>query len=174
MIYVKVETQRVYSHSENGMPKIEKIVQTFQDGMNFDKFLKYLPYQMYKSVKIHSVLEIDGQEKNEIDKDPWIAKLEAVLSKMNQPEESLQDKYEKEKLRNDELLARLERLEANLKVEQKPDELEKVDEKEIEEEPDVDEFEELKKQYFDKFGKNPHHLWKVETLKEKLNANNVR
>lgn len=173
MIYVKVETQRVYAHTDNGMPKIETIVQTFQDGFNFDKFLKYLPYQAYQSVKINSVLEKNGNDAKEIDPSKWVEKLNGVLAKMNMPEETLQEKLQKEKQRNDELLQRLERLEASLKPEIKTDELKPVQQK-VESDEENDELESLKQQYIEKFGKNPHHLWKVETLKEKLNADNVR
>lgn len=38
-------------------------------------------------------------------------------------------------------------------------------------EKEDDELEDLKAKYIEKFNKNPHHLWKAETIKEKLEEN---
>ena len=61
---VVVETKRVVSHKQDGMPLIETIKQTISPKATFDKFLKYLPNQGYSKVTVLSVLE----DEKEVDK----------------------------------------------------------------------------------------------------------
>ena len=172
-MYVKVETQRVYSHGADGMPKIEKIVQTFSETFEFPKFLKYLPFQGYLVDRLKVTRVFDAEK--EYDTAKWQKMLADVVATMNVPEKTIHDKYEDEKLRNDELQKRLEALESMLK-----------DEPEKEEEPEAPETEEgeqevkevksptvaqLKRMYMEKFGQRPHHLWNSAKLKDKLGIN---
>ncbi len=165
MITVVVETQKVYSHSNDGMPKVEVLSQKLRDGANFDKFLKYLPFQGFirDKVKILKVVEKKDGKISEIDKTPWVERVKEVVNKMNQPKETIYDKYEKEKQRNDELSDRLAALEAKIGNSGK----------EPKEETKDSNFESLTKTelvelYKEKFDKNPFHGWKKEELIEKL------
>jgi len=162
MITVVVETQRVYSHGNDGMPKVEKIQQKFQDGANFDKFLKYLPLQGYLNDKLRIVKVVeDGKE---IDKEPYSNRLREVVRKLNIPEETIQDKYKKEKERNDELMERLAMLEAKVNNPEHEPETEKVKESTFDNLTKA----ELSEHYKEKFGKNPFPGWKKDELIEKL------
>lgn len=162
MITVVVETQKVYSHGTDGMPKVEKIQQKFREGANFNKFLKYLPFQGYINDKIRIVKAVDGE--NEVDKTPYEQKLKEVLIKLNTPEETIQDKYEKEKQRNDELSERLAALEAKFSQPKQELEKEKIEESTFEDLTKA----ELTELYKEKFGKNPFSGWKKEELMNKL------
>jgi hypothetical protein len=174
MIYVKVETQRVYSHGADGMPKIEKIEQTFNETFEFPKFLKYLPYQGYLVDRLKVTRVFDSEK--EYDTAKWQKMLADVVVQMNVPEKNIHDKYEEEKQRNDELQKRLEALEAMLK--EAPEKEEETAEKPETPENKQDEKPkkpltrgELSRMYLDRFGQKPHHLWTVDKLKEKLGIN---
>lgn len=166
MMYVKINTERVYSHGTDGMPKIEKIVQTIEDGFPFQKFLKYLPFQGYINNKLKILRVFDSEKDYDVAK--WQQMLDEVVNKMAVPEKTIDEKYEDEKQRNDELMERLAALEAKLNP---------VTEPEFEEEPEnepenVNPAEpteaQLRKEYEKKFKKKAHHLWSVETIKSKL------
>jgi len=158
MITVVVETQRVYSHGTDGMPKVEKIQQKMSAGAEFDKFLKYLPYQGYIRDKTKVVKATEKGE--EVDKAPFQERLSEVMKKLNTPEETIHDKYAKEKQRNDELMERITALEAKF---EKPKE-------------NLKEFnpfdglskKELQEAYQEKFDKKPFHGWNKDELIEKL------
>ncbi len=173
MITVTVETQRVYSHDEKGMAKIETIPQKLKEGANFNKFLKYLPAQGYIKVKILKATDVKDGKVVEVDKSPYEKMLNEVISKKNTPEETIQDKYNKEKERNDELLARLAALESRVGNEPKQElEKEKIEAGQEEKVQSID-FEnatkaELSEVYKQKFGKKPFAGWKKEEIIEKL------
>ena len=63
MIHVTIKTKKIYSHDNSGMPKFETINTTLEDGAQFDKFLKYLPFHNFikDELEIISVIE-DGKE----------------------------------------------------------------------------------------------------------------
>ena len=163
MITVVVETQRVYSHGDDGMPKVEIIQQKLEKGANFNKFLKYLPFQRYLTDKlkiVEAVQRKDG-ELIEVDKAPFEKQLNEVVAKLNVKEETIHDKYAKEKQRNDELMERIASLEAKFNNEQKEDL------KEVNPFEDATK-EELTKAYKVKFGKQPYNGWKKDVLIKRL------
>lgn len=145
------------------MPKFETINTTLQDGAQFDKFLKYLPFQNFikDDLEIVEVFESKGKEIVQLDKKEWVEKLKSAISGIGEVEQTLADKYEEEKQRNDELQERLEKLE---KLLNQPKELPKI-------KADVksDELEGARRLYSEKTGKKPYHGWDVETLKQKIN-----
>ena len=112
MKYIKIETQRVYSHGTDGMPKIEKIVVTLQDGFEFNKFLKYFPLHGYLNDRLKVVKVFDKEKEYEVKE--WQKKLDDAILKLTTPEKTLDEKYIEEKQRNDELMERLAALEAKL------------------------------------------------------------
>jgi predicted choloylglycine hydrolase len=143
MIYVKVETQKVYSYGSDGMPKIEKIEQTFSETFEFPKFLKYLPFQGYLVDRL-KVLVVWDQEKDAVpltkeqfakfaagkesfagytllDSAKWQKMLADVVASMNVQEKTIHDKYEEkqqqyeaQKKLNDELMERIALIEAKM------------------------------------------------------------
>lgn len=157
MIHITIKTKRVYSHDGNGMPKFETIDTTLQDGVEFEKFLRYLPMKnfMLDKLKIVSVIE-DGKE---IDKSKWETMLGYVINGMTKQEATLEEKYALEKQRNDQLEARMAELEkmipkkASVKQEQGQEQ---------------DELSDLRVSYTEKTGKKPFHGWDEKTLKQKI------
>lgn len=169
MKYIKVHTERVYSHSTDGMALIETNVQTFEDGFEFEKFLKYLPFQGYLNRKLKVVRVFDKEQEYDVEK--WQEMLKAVVTKIITPEKSLDEKYEDEKQRNNELQERLDALEAMIKgAETKQGKVEvPVTETSVTETPETEPTEaQLRKAYEKKFKKKAHHLWSAETIKNKL------
>lgn len=159
MIHVTIKTKKVYSHDSSGMPKFETISTTLEDGAQYGKFIKYLPYQNFipNDLEIVKVTK-DGKE---IDKSKWEAILKETVNQMTKVEPSLGEKYEAEKQRNDDLQSRLEMLEKMLN---KPKEIEPI-------EPEVSQTETIdtvRDQYFEKVGKKAYHGWDIETLKQKM------
>lgn len=154
MIHVTIKTKRVYSHDGNGMPKFETVDTTLEDGAEFSNFLKYLPMKNFISdeLKIVSVME-DGKE---IEKSKWEKMLIDIVQNIDKVEPTIDEKYESEKRRNDELEARLQ-------------ELEKMIPKKAELKPERNDLTELKKRYTEKTGKKPYHGWDAETLNQKIN-----
>lgn len=160
MIHVTIKTKKIYSYDSSGMPKFETIDTTLQDGVQFEKFLKYLPYQNFikDNLEIVRVIE-DGKE---IDKSKWNDLLINAVKSIGKTEPSLADKYEGEKKRNDELQERLDRLE---KLLNEPKEMPKIQAK-VESSEDI---EALRAEYAEKIGKRAYHGWDAETLKQKIN-----
>lgn len=64
---IVVNTEKVVSHKGDGMPVLESIDQKISPELTFNKFIKYLPNQNYKSATVIKVIE-DGKEINEIGK----------------------------------------------------------------------------------------------------------
>lgn len=164
MIHVTIRTKKIYSYDAMGMPKFETIDTTLEDGAQFNKFIKYLPYQNY----IPSDLEIVKvvKDKEEIDKTDWQKVLNSAIGGMTKVEPTIEEKYNSEKARNDELLERLAKLEAML--EPKNQLIESIEPKiEIK----LSELDQLREEYQEKVGKRPYHGWDIETLKQKINGN---
>lgn len=163
MIYVTIKTKRVYGHGTDGMPKFEVIDITLEDGAQLTKFLKYLPYKQYITDDLRIVKVVSGGK--EIDKSKWENILEKAISAQPKPISKL-DEAEKhlkeEKLRNDELLKRIEALENKGTV----DEIKQIGTPKIG--TPVVLMEELTEMYIAKFGRKPHYKWDEERLKEKL------
>jgi hypothetical protein len=155
MIHITIKTKRVYSHSGDGMPKFETINTTVEDGSQFVKFIKYLPFRSFipKDLGIVKVVE-DGKE---IDKTKWVKALSEAVSNMTKIEPTITEKYETEKRRNDELNERLIALEEKLGKDTENPAPVNVD------------MEELKKAYTEKTGKKPYYGWDAETLTKKIN-----
>ena len=151
MITIYVETQRVYSHGSDNMPKIEKILIAREDGLNYEKFLKYLPQQGYlvDRLKVKKATRLEnGVEYPIEDTSKW----EKMLDEVIHPK-TVKTELEAQVERNDELQKRLELLESKIGTNDKDDEVE-----------------ELKKDYIEKFNKKPFHSWGKEKLIEKLNS----
>lgn len=109
---VKVKTEKVVAHQENGMPKIETITQSISPEATFKKFLQFLPNQNYKSATVVKVFE-DGEEVNKVDE--YQSKVDAALETKHQFGEKVDYKSKSEKLeaKLSEVLERLEALESN-------------------------------------------------------------
>jgi hypothetical protein len=165
MITIFVETQRIYAHDGNGMPKIEKIEQSFSEVV-FGKFLKYLPFQHYLTEKLRVTRVedwVNSKFVQTLDKEPYQKQLLEVVATIGKTEPTVVDQLESEKKRNDELMERLAVLEARLNVQP------------VETEPESNGYNEMKlyelrEEYQKKFGKNPSPAMKKETIIEKLNA----
>ena len=142
------------------MPKFETINTTLQDGVQFEKFLKYLPYQNFIKDELEVVKVFDGEK--ELDKADWVNALKDAIKDIGKEEPTLADKYELEKKRNDELQERLLRLETLLN---EPKELPKKEPK-VE---TADDIESLRAAYKEKVGKKAYFGWDAETLKQKIN-----
>jgi len=178
MIHVKVHTERVYSHGTDGMPKIEAYSQTLESTFEFPKFLKYLPFQNYlnEKLKVERVFETTKDGHKDLPIDAYQKMLEDVIKTFTTPEKTIHDKYEDEKLRNEDLMNRLAALEAKMS---EKDELKSTgDEKMIEfvnnqmpietKVPQQLDEAALRAKYFKQEGKKAHHLWSAETIAKKL------
>lgn len=163
MVNIRIKTKRVYSHGTDGMPKFEVINIALEDGAQFEKFLKYLPYKGYILDDLKVVEATANGEK--IDTLKWQKRIDAKISEMGTVEETLHDKYEKEKRRNDDLESRLKELENLMSGEVK--QLPKIEAK-VESTEETDEISELREAYKEKYGKRPYNGWDIETLKLKL------
>jgi len=174
MIVIFVETQKIYSYEGDGMPKIEKIEQSFSE-VEFIKFLKYLPFQNYlnNKLKVTKVEDWDRDvKKASFPTFEYEARLKQVVAKLSTTEPTVHDQLEAEKKRNDELMKRLEALEA--KIPEQKVKLVVTEEVAVEEvkdenlEPSSGELETLRAEYTKKHGKKPFHKWDVEILKSKI------
>lgn len=171
MIYIHVETKRVYSHGTDGMAKIETIVQKFEDGRNWQTFLKYLPYQGYLKggVKVINVINIKGEVIEQLNVKEWQNQLNEVLLTLDVTPLSVEEKYEAEKKRNDELMERMASLEAKLGLAVRPNEIE-LAEKKMTEPVNYSgwSLENLRIEFERVAGKAPNMLWKEPKLIEQI------
>lgn len=105
---IVVKTEKVTSHKGDGMPVIETITQKISPELTFNKFIKYLLNQNYKSTTVIKVLK-DDKEVSEVKK--YQDKIDYVLSSANKTKGQTDYKALSEK-QSDQLTEALKRIEA--------------------------------------------------------------
>ena len=125
-----LKTARVYATDSDMTAKVERTIVKLEDGDNFNKFVKYIPLKGYKKDEqpyIEKVMENKSGQWVEIDKQPWVDKLNEVLKVIPVPDEKIDFKLLSERQANElkstkaTLAAMNERLQALEAKEQKDD-----------------------------------------------------
>jgi len=174
MMNIKVHTEKVSGHKDNGMPVIEKIDIDFCSEANYEKFLKYLPYQRYILEKLRIIEVTENDVRLHVGE--WEKRLSNRISEIDNPvpEKKTSNPESVDILvkENKELNERLEKLEKLLTQGKEPnkEDSEAIKEAVKEEDDDVS-FEELKVRYIDKFNKKPYYGWDKSVLIQKLKEN---
>ncbi len=171
MILIFTNTERVYGHGVDNMPKIEKITQVHEDGANFKTFLKFLPFQGYVLNKVKVLRAIRKEKDAEYpieDISKWVEMLEQAKT-TNAVNVNKMSKLEEEMERNDKLTEKVQLLEKSLEDlklrvgtgikaptniidahEKKPSKA-------------------MKEEYFRLFGKRVFGGWTAEEVQDKIN-----
>jgi hypothetical protein len=126
-----LKTARVYATDSDMTAKVERTTVKLEDGDNFNKFIKYIPLKGYKKDELPSIEKVmenkDGQWV-EIDKQPWVEKLNEILKVVPVADEKIDFKLLSERQANElkstkaTLAAMNERLQALESKKQKKDE----------------------------------------------------
>lgn len=152
VIWLRVYKGQEILKSEDGKVRNENSkVSLTHETLEWSLYLKSLPYNPYCKVEVEKVFEFKDGKYVECEISEKIKKEVLLAHKGDQTVKLTPDQQ-----RIADLEAKIDSL-LDKKSEKKDDNI------------SDDELEELRKQYFDKFGKKPHHLWKSDKIKEKLN-----
>lgn len=122
---IHVKTARVYGHNDDMTAKVEKVTVKLEAGYPFNNFLENMHLKGYLGTQKPEVVKVITRKNH---KEAWkdtpdsIEEYQALINKQIEKTKPVQKvdyklAFEKEKARNEEILSRLEALEAERKEE---------------------------------------------------------
>lgn len=118
VIHLKVA--RVTGQKPDGMPNISRDVIKLEDGDNFNKFIRHIPMTGYIMTEPPTVVEVLQKnakgEYKKVSATRWQESLDQVLEEaknVNSPKVDYKKELEAQKKQNQDLLKRIEALEAS-------------------------------------------------------------